>query len=413
MCFSSWARPGLVVLLFAAACGACGGAARKPSAMTPAAQAPPKPEGATPADLSPNVLRDRRGEAGVRAPAKPLVIGKASSAKCGKIGKAPSDGPTSELLGGRLLVRAPEGAKVPSPLPDAPPLEEESRIVVEPAAKKTKDKIALAIVARETFQLDPDMYEAEPDAPAKPATLDVEAPKFLKATFPSEEPLEVTPVAIGPGPTKMRAYAARPRQPNAPPGKDTALVLALLVAQEDGTLESIGFYIRGETVRNAPGAELVGCTRLAERIAATLVPGPRKLERAAGTRKLADVPPEGELAVTVPEDYVAIPLAGGARIYKLRPISLYPGSISVLVAEGSEKKVPEGADATAAGKLLGRPMEWRGKTSPKGGFFFAAEPLDPNDGNKTAEVLVKATRQAKTLDEFRGVAETLELVKKN
>ncbi len=413
MCFSSWARPGLVALiLFAAASGACGGAARKPSAVTPAASPPPKPEVATPTDLSPNVLRDRRGEAGVRAPAKALVIGKASSAKCGKIGKAPSDGPTSELLGGRLLVRAPEGAKVPSPLPEAPPLEEESRIVVEPTAKKPKDRISLAIVARETFQLDPDMYEPEADAPSKPGTLDVEAPKFLKATFPSEEPLEVTPVEIGP--TKMRAYVARPRQPNAPPGKDTALVLALLVAQEDGTLESIGFYVRGETVRNAPGAELVGCTRLAERIASTLVPGPRKLERAAGTRKLADVPPEGELAVTVPADYVAIPLgASGGRIYKLRPISLYPGSISVVVGETSEKKVPEGADATARGKLLGRPMEWRGKTSPKGGFLFAAEPLDPNDGGKTAEVLVKATRQAKTLDEFRGVAETLELVKKN
>jgi len=414
MFHSSSLRPGLSALVlstFAVLGGACGGAARK-APVTPGAP-PPKPEVAAPTDPSPNVLRDRRGEAGVRAPAKRLVNGKASSVKCGKLGKAPSDGPTTELLAGRLLVRAPEGANVPAPLPDAPSLEEESRIIVEPRAKAEKDKLSLAIVARETFQLDPDMYEAEPDAPAKPGTLDVEAPKFLKATFPSEEPLEVAPVEIGTGPTKLRAYAARPRQPNAPPGKDTALVLALLVAQDDGTLESIGFYVRGETVRNATGDDLVGCTRLAERISSTLVPGPRKLERSAGPRKLADVPPRGELAVTVPADYVAIPLAGGARLYKLRPISLYPGSISVLVAESSEKKVPEGADATAPGKLLGRPTEWRGKTSAKGGFFFAAEPLDPNEGTKTAEVLVKATRQAKTLDEFRAVAETLELVKKN
>lgn len=365
------------------------------------------------------MLRDRRAEAGVRAAPKPLVIGKASSVKCGKLAKASSDAPASELLGGRLLVRAPEGARVPAPLADAPPVEEESRVIVEPVVKKGKDKdkekekLSLAIVARETFQLDPDMYEAEPDAPSKPASLDVEAAKFLKATFPSEEPLEVTPVEIGAGPSKLRAYAARPRQPNAPPGKDTALVLALLVAQEDGTLESIGFYVRGEAVRNATGSDLVGCTRLAERISSTIAPGPRKLEREAGTRKLADVPPEGELAVTVPADYVAIPSAAGARLYKLRPLSLYPGSISILLSDGGEKKVPEGADASASGKLLGRPTEWRGKTSPKGGFFFAAEPLDPNAGTKTAEVLVKATRQAKTLDEFRGVAETLELVKKN
>ena len=345
------------------------------------------------------------------------MIGKASSVKCGTLTKAASDGPTTELLAGRLSVRAPDGAKVPAPLADAPPLEEESRIIVEPASKrdkdKDKDKLSLAIVARETFQLDPDMYEAGPDAPSKPGTLDVEAPKFLKATFPSEEPLEVSPVEIGPGPMKLRAYAARPRQPNAPPGKDTALVLALLVAQEDGTLESIGFYVRGETVRTATGPDLVGCTRLAERISSTLAPGPRQLERAPGRRKLADVP-QGELAVTVPADYVAIPFAGGARLYKLRPLSLYPGSISVVVTDaGGGKKIPEGADATAPGKLFGRPTEWHGKTTPKGGFFFAAERLDPKDGEKTAEILVKATRQAKTLDEFRGVAETLSVVKKD
>ena len=400
----------LVLSIFAVLVG-CGGGTRN-AAVSPATPSAPKPEVAAPTDLSPNVLRDRRGEAGVRAPAKRLVNGKASSVKCGKLAKAPPDGPTTELLAGRLLVRAPEGAKVPEPLEDAPALEEESRVIVEPSAKNEKDKLSLAIVARETFQLDPDMYEPEPDAPAKPGTLDVEAPKFLRATFPSEEPLEVAPVEIGSGPTKLRAYAARPRQPNAPPGKDTALVLALLVAQDDGTLESIGFYVRGETVRNATGDDLVGCTRLAERISSTLVPGPRKLERGPGVRKLADVPPRGELAVTVPADYVAIPGAGGGRLYKLRPLSLYPGSISVLVAEGGEKKIPEGADATAAGKLLGRSVEWRGKTTARGGFFFAAEPLDPAVGSKTAEVLVKATRQAKALDEFRSVAETLSLVKK-
>ena len=82
------------------------------------------------------------------------------------------------------------------------------------------------------------------------------------------------------------------------------------------------------------------------------------------------------------------------------------------LADSVEKKVPEGADATAAGKLLGRPIEWHGKTSPKGGFFFAAEPLDPSGKSKTAEVLVKATRQAKALDEMRLIAETLSVVKR-
>ena len=387
--------------------GACGGAASPPSAKSASAVAgATRSESNGPTDLSPNVRRDRRAEAGVRAAPKPLVVGHPSSVKCGKLTKAPPDAETAELLAGRLRIRPPAGAKAP-PAADGAAMEEESRLVAEGG------KISLAIVARETFQLDTDLYEPEPGSPSKPASLDVEAPKFLKATFPSEEPLEVTPVEIGAGTGKMRAYAARPPHPNAPPGKDTALVLALLVAREEGELESVGFYVRGETVRNATGDDLVGCTRLAERIASTLAPGPRALERAAGRRKLADVPPNGELAMTVPADYVAVPSAAGARVYKLRPLSLYAGSISVSVADGGDKKVPEGADMTATGKLLGRPTEWHGKTSPKGGFVFASEPLDPAEGKKTAEVLVKATRQVKALEEMRGVAETLSLVKKN
>ncbi len=396
--------PGLVLVVL----GACGGAQRPPT-TSPAASSGEQ-EVAAPADPSPNVLRDRRAEPGVRAPAKPLAIGKAAAVRCGALERPRADGEPSELLGGRLRVRPPPGAKVPPPLPDAPALEEESRVVVDAESKK-HGKMSLAIVARETFQLDPDLYEPEADAPTKPASLDVEAPKFLKATFQSEAPLEVVPVEIGADPGRVRAYAARPSRPIAPPGKDTALVLALLLAQEDGALESVGFYVRGESVRNATGGDLVGCTRLAERIASTLTPGPRRLERGAGPRKVADVPPMGELALTVPADYVAVPAGNGARVYKLRPISLYAGSISVSVAEGAAAELPEGADATAAGTLLGRPTEWRGKSSPKGGFFFASEPLDAPDGTKKASVLVKATRQAKALDEMRKVAETLTLVK--
>jgi hypothetical protein len=329
-------------------------------------------------------------------------MGNASSAKCGKISKADKDAQEAELLAGRLKVRAPAGAKAPAPQPELPAAEEESRLVVDHV-------ISFAIVAKETFQLDPDMYDPDPDAPSKPGTLDVEAPKFLKATMASVEPLDVTPVEIA----GMRAYAARPKNPNAEPGKDTALVLGLLIAQDDGTLESVGFYVRGEPVRNATGSDLVGCTRLAERVASTITAGSRKLERAAGPRHIASVPPDQELVISAPADYVAVPTTtGGAKITKLRPLSLYAGSIAISLADS--KKDGASGDATAKGTLFGRPTEWRGQSSPKGGFFFAAEPVDANEKkSKIAEVLVKATRQAKALDEMRSVAETLTLMKRH
>lgn len=366
---------------------ACGGHAAKPAATPEAA---PTVEVAVPTDGAPNTRRDRRAEPGVRAAAKPLAIAKGTP-KCGKLGAvAAAD---AELLEGRLKVRAP--GKAPEALPDAPPVAEESRLVA------TAKGMSLAVVARETFQLDPDLYEA---ADGKVATLDIEAPKFLKATFPTEEPMTVTPTTIG----KLRAYVGRPAHPSAPPGKDTALVLAMLVAQDDGALESVAFFVRGETVRNATGGDLDGCTRVAERIAATIEPGSRQLDRAAGRREVAQVSNEEVLALTVPSDWVVVRGQEGAHLTKLRPLSLYQGSIHITV--GAAGPAPEGADTVASGKLLGKPVEWRGRTTPKGGFLYATEPLEAN--GKTAAVLVKATRQQKALDEMRGVAETLAVVKR-
>lgn len=379
----------------------CGGAS--PRTASPVSAPPaPQAEAAGPSDLTPNTLRDRRAEPGVRAAPRPLAIGKATAAKCGRLSKVARDAEPVDLLGGRLRIRPPPSSKVPAPLPGAPPIEEESRVITEGGG------VSLAIVARETYQLDPDLYEPEADAPTRPGSLDVEAPKFLRATFPSEERLDVVPVAIGAGDAKVRAYAARPPRPNAPPGKDTALVLALLVADDDGPLASVGFYVRGEMVRNAVGSDLVGCTRFAERVASTILPGPRKLERAAGTRTVAELSNGEELAITVPADYVAIPSKGGSRLVKLRPLSLYAGSITVSIADG-DVTLPEGTDATVAGKLLGRPTDWRGNKAEAGGFLFAVAPIEEGSGAKRAVVLVKATRQAKALDEMRAVAETLTL----
>lgn len=376
-------RVSLLSLLLLAGCSS------PPPPRAPAGAAPKVAE-AAPAERAPNTLRDRRSEPGVRAPAKPLVLEGPRSAKCGKLAKGTDE---TDVLGGRFRVRAPAGAHLLTPRPDEPALEEESKIVAN------APKLAMAMVAHDTFQLDPDLYEG--DAPVKP--LDVEAGKFLKEKFGPE--LEITPVEIG----KMRAYAGRPPHPNAPPGKDTALVLALLVADEDGALSTLSFYVRGETVRNATGDELVGCTRLAERVASSLVPGSRRLERAAGRREVAELSPTEALAVTVPADWVAVRGKASTRLTKLRPLSLYPGSIVVAVVDGKEAPPKAGAERTVPGKLLGRPTEWRGKALEKAGVYVAVEPVE---GGKVAEVSITAMRQERALDELRAVAETLAVVKR-
>jgi hypothetical protein len=374
--------------------------------VTPKIETKPSVQAAQPPpDLVPTTKRDRRSEPGVRAKAAPLVLGKPKDAKCGKLPELGADAVAHDVLGGRLKASLPKSARDVNAPADGPSIEEESRAVVEAGG------IAMAMMARETFQLDPDLYEAEADAPSRPESLDREAAKFLKATFPEPDGLDVTPVALGAS-GEMRAYAGRPKHPMAPHGKDTALVLALLVAREDGTLQTISFHVRdvhGEHVRNAIGDALVGCTRYAERIAATTVKGDRELEREPGVRKIASANGDGDLVVQVPRDYVTVATPTGARLYKLRPLSLYAGSITIALADDPTKKSPPAdVDRTIDGKLLGRGTQWHGKNNPKGGgFLFAAESIDEK---RFAGVLVKATRQAKVLEEMRGVAETLVLM---
>lgn len=398
---AGFARGSFVALsLMTLLVGGCSGAAAKPPTT---AKTPEKPvaDAAPPPDLVPSTRRDRRAEPGVRAKATPLVLGKAKDAKCGKLPELGADPVAHDVLAGRMKTSLPKSARDVKAPADGPAIEEESRVVVEAGG------IAMAMLARETFQLDPDLYEAEADAPSKPEPLDVEAAKFLKATFPEPDGLDVSPVSLG----DMRAYAGRPRHPTAPHGKDTALVLALLVAREDGTLQTLSFHVRdvhGEHVRNAIGDALVGCTRYAERIAATTVNGGRELERDPGVRTIASANGDGDLVVRVPRDYVTVPTPAGARLYKLRPLSLYAGSITIALGDDPAKKTaPVDADRTVDGKLLGRGTQWRGRNNPKGGgFLFAAESID---AKRFAGVLIKATRQAKVLDEMRGVAETLAL----
>lgn len=123
----------------------CGGATSAPVATKAPSH---EPAISTPADLSPNVMRDRRAEPGVRAAARPLVIGKPASVKCGGLTKSSSDAEMTDLLGGRLRVRPPSGARVPPAQADAQPLFEESRVILEPGSSGSKKEKSPTSIGR-------------------------------------------------------------------------------------------------------------------------------------------------------------------------------------------------------------------------------------------------------------------------
>ena len=331
----------------------------------------------------------------VASPTSAPVAGSAAitAATCGKLDTKLAR--RAPLLADRIALQAPKSmhslARSFDIMSSPKPPEEEERLMLgggESAGAAAGDS-AFVVFARETWQLDPDRSTVEPDAITHPGKLADEAPKFLQAMF--EQNLDVQPFTLAD--TSIRAWAGRPKQVTVEGGADAALVLALVVALPDATLETVDFYVTPDLVRDA------GCAQLAEQMAATIVVGKRALERAAGARKL------GGYTITVPADYVSVHQPGPDfdvyTLYLLRPLSLYPGEIVVMTDR--EPGHDEGS-VIARGKLFGKPVAWRGERNAKGGQLMANVESDPD---RHVHVQLVATRQPKYLDAFRAVAETL------
>lgn len=119
-----------------------------------------------------------------------------------------------------------------------------------------------------------------------------------------------------------------------------------------------------------------------------------------------------DAAITLPENYVAVHQPGPDfdtyKLLRLRPLSLYPGSVTVSVDAHPDRDVPPGA-APEKSTLLGRPVTWHAQRSPRGGAMVATQPLaaGKSSDRRFVQVTIIATRQARFLDEFRRVAESL------
>lgn len=161
--------------------------------------------------------------------------------------------------------------------------------------------------------------------------------------------------------------------------------------------------------------QAAGCTTLAEQIGASLSLGARQLERKAGPRELAGVGVTHRLTVELPDDHVVVHQRAEDfdrhQIYKLRPLGLYPGDLLIAIDAHPDRTLPPEALSSQPGLLLGVPVTWQGQRTPNGGYFAVTMPL-PDIPRRSLQVVVRATREEKYLDDFRKVAETLKLEKK-
>ncbi|MBI5482815.1 MAG: hypothetical protein HY906_28425 [Deltaproteobacteria bacterium] len=298
-----------------------------------------------------------------------LALAMPATAAAGELGKLALDKAPIDLLGGRLALRFPAGARIEArgrSIMAAPEsAQHETRVVLEKGDEK------LVVTAVEFFALVGPDFEQQ-------ARKDLGQ---LKAK--GGAPYGVAPLVTGS--PKQRALAAT--SPALDLERKGQLVVALFLAHVDGTVQWVGF-----AVNPAAGKDAAGCTALIKRMVATLAPGARALPRAAGVRSLDVLAKETELQATVPAGWVATVQPGPDFIVhhlrKLTPYGAPTVGFSVYVGghpsyQHRQVDGPAPKVTTTKGKLLGKDVEWqrwqRGTGKDAATTHEAIAPLPGND----------------------------------
>ena len=253
--------------------------------------------------------------------------------------KAPAAaGSTASLLGGRLSVWLPAGAKVAprrrSIMSAEESDEEETRVIL---VSGDGDLARFVMLARETFT------RGTGDAVADART-------WLSA---SKERASVGRIAAGAG---LDVAGVVPEQPS---GQGPLLVLAALVERPDRTIAEIGFYILPEMA--AERAEFEGRAR---DIVKSLTAGKSTLPQKRDHRIAVD---GSTLSVSLPEEFVLTRQPGPDflvfRLRALRTIGQPPAAIGIYFGghpsyQYQQQEIPDSGVSRSPGKLLGKDVEW-------------------------------------------------------
>jgi hypothetical protein len=318
-----------------------------------------------------------------------------ATAAAGELGKLALDKKPVDLLGGRLTMRFPAGAKIEArrasimAAPEA--AQHETRAVLEKGSEK------LVVMSFEFFALVGADFEQQVRK------------ELVQLKGKGGAPYAIAPLATAD--PKLRAIAAT--APNLDPERKAALVLGAFLAHPDGTVQYVGFFVNPEA-----GKDAAGCTALVKRMAATLAPGTRALPRAAGVRSLDVLARDTELQATVPAGWVATVQPGPDFIvHHLRKLTAYgtPGlAIGVYVGghpsyQHRQTDGPAPQVTVSKGKLFGKDVEWQQWTRGTGkDATTTQEAIAPLPGNARLNVHVFATvANAALLKELQPILATL------
>jgi hypothetical protein len=326
-----------------------------------------------------------------------VALAAPAPAAAGELGKLALDKKPLELLGGRLTMQLPAGARIEArrasimAAPEA--AQHETRVVLEKGDER------LAVMAFEFFALVGPDFEQQARKELGQLKGQGGAP-YAIAPLPSGSP-------------KLRAIAAT--APSIEPERRMSMVLGAFLGHPDGTVQYVGIF-----VNPIAGKDLAGCTALAKKMLATLAPGARTLPREAGLRSLDVLAKDNELQATVPAGWVATVQPGPDFIvHHLRKLTNYgTPALAIGVYVGGHPSYqhrqvdgPAPKVTVTKGKLFGKDVEWQQWTRGTGkDAATTQEAIAPLPGAARLNVHVFATvAKPELLKELQPIIATLKL----
>ncbi len=315
-----------------------------------------------------------------QAPRKSLPLGTTQG-----IGTSKLAGKPTEVLGGRLTVRLPDGARVearPFDIMSAPESEEhETRVMFDAGQER------LVLLAHECFALaGDDLFE--------------DVSKWV-AQWKGKYEIERVAVANG----RIKAVAVIPRNdPDHTRSDDATFVEGVFVQSTDRTIQSLDVYVNAVAEK-----DLKGCKAVASQILLSVAPGKRTLNLAAGERRLYVYSKDREISVTVPKNTVATKQVGPDflvhRLIVLGPLAA--DSDSILIYAGFAPNYEPGAKK-GDGMLLGKRVEWHG--FPKGdGVQTLCDLSIPGNDDLKLHIIIHASTDIR-LQVLKQSVESLKVV---
>jgi hypothetical protein len=304
----------------------------------------------------------------------------------GELGKAKLSEKPVEVLGGRLLVRMPLGAKSearPFDIMSAPESEEHETRAVFGAGQER-----LVLMVHENFAFAGDNFEKDV--------------RDWVATWKGKYRIEPVQLPIN----GLKAVSVVPlKPPDHSRSDDATFVEGVFVASDDRTIQSLDVYVNA-----AAEQDLEGCKAVAHQILMSVAQGKKRLKLSAGERRLFAYSEDLEISVTVPKNIVTTKQDGpDFLVHRLIVLGrLGADSESIGIYAGKHPDFHPGAKNTE-GKMFGKTVEWH--SFQKGGGLEALCKLPiPGDIPLFAHVWVQAPNDAR-LGELKQVAESMKLIK--